>query len=165
MTQQQFILNVEDCQRALRRFLTALCCGDTELADDLAQETFIKAFLSQETLKDLNKFRAWIFRIAYNTFVSNHRCSRSSEPIEQAEKIANDENTDKSFEYQELYTALAKLSEKERCAILLYYMQGYNVKEIAEINETTADAVKQLLSRGRLHLKKYLTESRDSNNS
>lgn len=66
MTEQQFIHHVESCQKAVRRFLTALCCGDCALADDLAQETFIKAYLSCETFRKDSQFTTWIYRIAYN---------------------------------------------------------------------------------------------------
>lgn len=49
MTREEFIAKVECCQKAFRRFLAALCCGDTSLADDIAQESFIKAYLSCTT--------------------------------------------------------------------------------------------------------------------
>ena len=45
MTREQFISHVESTQKAFRRFLVALCCGDTALADDIAQESYIKAYL------------------------------------------------------------------------------------------------------------------------
>ena len=73
MNKQQFISHVESNQKAVRRFLTALCCGDTALADDLAQDTFVKAYLSSDSFREDSKFTTWIYRIAYNTFVSNRR--------------------------------------------------------------------------------------------
>ena len=50
-----------------------------------------------------------------------------------------------------------KIPAKERTSVLLFYMQGYSVKEIAEIQETSQDAVKQHLSRGRIHLRGLLS--------
>lgn len=158
MTRQQFIRYVELNQRAVRRFLIALCCGDSALADDLAQDTFVKAYLSCDTFRDDGKFSAWIYRIAYNTFISNRRSKRPSESISEAATIDSADSSDKAFEYQELYMALDRLSEKERSAILLYYMQGYAINEIAEITESSTDAVRQQLSRGRQHLKGLLKE-------
>lgn len=158
MTRQQFIRYVESNQRAVRRFLIALCCGDSALADDLAQDTFVKAYLSCDTFMDDGKFSAWIYRIAYNTFISNRRSKRPSESISEAATIDSTDSSDKAFEYQELYMALDRLSEKERSAILLYYMQGYAINEIAEITESSTDAVRQQLSRGRQHLKGLLKE-------
>lgn len=61
MTREQFITKAEATQKALRRFLAALCCGDCALADDIAQEAFIKAWLSSESLKDPDKFKTWDF--------------------------------------------------------------------------------------------------------
>lgn len=156
MDRQQFIHHVECNQRTVRRFLTALCCGDTALADDLAQDTFVKAYLSCGDFKDGSKFTAWIFRIAYNTFISRRRTCRPFEPIAEADGVVGGGEADSAFEYQDLYLALGRISEKERTAILLFYMQGYSVKEIAEITQSTPDSVRQLLSRGRVHLKGFL---------
>lgn len=153
MNRPQFTRLVERHQKAVRRFLTALCCGDSALADDLAQEAFIKAYLNCNQLKEEDKFQAWVFRIAYNTFVSNQRRFRPYEPIEEAYYIAGDDSTEESFRYQDLYDCLKKLSDKERYSLLLFYMQGYSIDEISEITETSTDAVKQRLSRGHQHLK------------
>lgn len=160
MTRQQFIEYVEANQRAVRRFLTALCCGDTALADDLAQDTFVKAYISCDSFREGAKFSAWIYRIAYNTFVSSKRSYRRSEPITEAAGLDSDDRSDKAFEYQELYAALDRLTEKERSAILLHYMQGYAINEIADITGSSSEAVRQQLSRGRAHLRECLNLNR-----
>ena len=59
-------------------------------------------------------------------------------------------------QHQELYLALRTLPPKERSAITLFYLNGYNIKEIAVITETSEDAVKKQLSRGRDKLKEKL---------
>ena len=153
MTREQFISRVESCQRELRRFLTALCCGDTQLADDIAQEAFIKAFLASGDLKDPGNFKAWIFRIAHNCFVNNRRSHRISVDYSEALPIAAPSGADATFRYQALYAALDSLPQHERTALLLFYMEGYSVKEIAEIVEASEEAVKTRLSRGRNHLR------------
>lgn len=158
MTQQQFIHCVESNQKELRRFLSALCCGDTALADDLAQDTLVKAYLSCEGFRENSKFTTWIYRIAYNTYVSHHRNQKQADSLSAAATMESGLNSDQSFKYQELYTALNRLTDKERTAILLYYMQGYAINEIAEITETSIDAIKAQLSRGRKHLKGLLEE-------
>ena len=67
-------------------------------------------------------------------------------------------DADRDFRYQPLYMALEKLPPKERTAILLFYLKGYSIKEIADIVDATEDAVKKQLSRGRVKLKNLLKD-------
>lgn len=157
MTREQFITHVEATQKAFRRFLVALCCGDTALADDVAQESYIKAYLSCDSFSSPDKFKAWIFKIGYNTFINHKRGERPTVGIEGAREISTHDSADSPFAYQDLYEALNRLPAKERTSVLLFYMQGYSIKEIAEIHETSQDAVKQHLSRGRTHLRGLLS--------
>ncbi|MDE5869961.1 MAG: RNA polymerase sigma factor [Muribaculaceae bacterium] len=156
MTREQFISHVEATQNAFRRFLVALCCGDSMLADDIAQESFIKAYLSCADFKKPDKFNAWIFKIGYNTFLNHRRGERLTVGYEDAKGVFTKSEADSSFEYQELYSALNKLPPKERTSVLLYYMEGYSIKEIADIHECSQAAVKKHLSRGRFHLRGLL---------
>lgn len=156
MTRETFVGLVEDTQGALRRYLCALCCGDRHLADDIAQEAFVKAWLSRDMVSDCAKFKAWVFRVAYNTFLNNRRAERPMAGYDDALGVCADEASDATFRYQELYQALDRLSPKERASVLLFYMEGYSIKEISDIAGVSADAVKQHLSRGRNHLKELL---------
>lgn len=157
MTREEFIAKVEGCQKAFRRFLAALCCGDTSLADDIAQESFIKAYLSCNDLSDPAKFNAWIYRIGYNTFIISKRTQRISESLEASYQIPTSDKADDKFKYQALYMALGALNESERSAIVLYYMHGYSAEEISKIQGSTPAAIRQQLSRGRNHLRHLLT--------
>lgn len=157
MTREQFISHVEATQKAFRRFLVALCCGDTALADDVAQESYIKAYLSCDSFSNLEKFNAWILKIGYHTFINHKRGERLTASIEDANDISAHEIADSSFAYQDLYMALNKIPAKERTSVLLFYMQGYSIKEIAEIQGASQDAVRQHLSRGRTHLRGLLS--------
>lgn len=159
MTREQFIKHVEGSQESFRRFLVALCCGDTDLADDIAQESYIKAYLSCDSFNNPDKFTAWIFRIGYNTFLNHKRSEKIFTDYDEARNVISHETTDSRFRYQALYTALNKLPGKERTSVLLFYMEGYSIKEIAEIEETSQDAVRQHLSRGRNHLRGLLSNS------
>lgn len=157
MTREQFILHVKATQKAFRRFLVALCCGDSALADDVAQESYIKAYLSCGSFTNTEKFSAWIYRIGYNTFLNHKRGERLTVGYDDAEGVTARDRPDDSFAYQDLYAALNKLPAKERTSVLLFYMENYSIKEIAEIQETSPDAVKQHLSRGRNHLRGLLS--------
>lgn len=156
MTREQFISHVESSQKAFRRFLVALCCGNSALADDIAQEAYIKAYLSCEGFRNSDKFNAWIYRIGYNSFLNHKRSERVFSNYEEASDIPTNNNSDDSFRYQELYSALRELPDKERISILLFYIEEYSIKEISEITGDSQDALKQQLSRGRKHLRNLL---------
>ena len=154
MERSRFIDLVRREQKSLRRFLLALCCGNQSEADDIAQESLVKAYLSSDDFRDEGKFRSWIYRIAHNTFLDHVRLRKLPEPLERAAVMPDEENdSDRSFRYQELYEAISILPPKERSAILLYYINGYSIKEIAVIVDSKPDAVKQQLSRGRERLR------------
>lgn len=159
MTRDEFIRNTESCQKAFRRFLTALCCGDSDEADDIAQESLVKAYLSCDGLKDPTKFKAWLYRIGFNTFFSHRRAVRPVTTLDDAPETEAPERSDGVFRYQALYAALDRIPERERTSILLYYMEGYSVREISAIVEVSEEAVRQHLSRGRSHLRGLLSEN------
>ena len=156
MTREVFIALVEREQNALRGFLLALCCGNKSDADDLAQDTLVKAYLSSAGYQNKKNFHSWLFKIAYNTFL-NHRAScRTMETLDDARTFVSTKTADEGFDHQNLYLALSILPPKERSAITLYYLNGYDIKEIATITEASVDAVKKQLSRGRDKLKEVL---------
>lgn len=157
MTRQQFIAYVEDNQSELRRFLTALCCGDHSRADDIAQESLLKAFLSCDGLEKPDKFKAWLFRIAFNTYMDSCRLRRETVSYDALTDTATTTCADDAFKYQALYAALDRIPERERTAILLFYMEGYPTNQIADIVNVGDAAVRQMLSRARTHLRSLLT--------
>ena len=156
MTREVFIAYVKREQEALRGFLLALCCGKKDDADDLAQDALVKAYLSCAGYLDKGKFRSWLFKIAYNIFLNHKASLRCTDSIDEARILVSSSNADSGFEHQDLYLALRTLPPKERSAITLFYLNGYNIKEIAAITDTSEDAVKKQLSRGRDKLKEKL---------
>ena len=156
MTREVFIAYVEREQEALRSFLLALCCGNKGDTDDLAQDTLVKAYLSSAGYQDKGRFRSWLFKIAHNTFLNHKASLRSTESIDEARTLVSNAASDSGFEHQDLYLALRTLPPKERSAITLFYLNGYNIKEIATITDTSEDAVKKQLSRGRDKLQEQL---------
>lgn len=156
MTRQEFIGCVERSQKSLRRFLVSVCSGDVSLAEDLAQESYLKAYMASGNFNNKDVFTSWILKIGYNTFLNYLRAQRPNIPIEEAKGFDSGDRSDDSFKYENLYQALEDLPVREKSAIVLYYLEGYSTKEISEILEINDEAVRQGLSRGRKRLKSLL---------
>ena len=160
MTRERFIDLVRTEQEPLRRFLLGLCSGNQSLADDIAQDSLVRAYVASGSFLGLSKFSTWLFRIAYNCFIDHYRKATvdtvSDESLE-AQSVLSDDATDDSFRYQQLYQALDRITEKERAAIVLHYFEDHDIKEISAIMQIPQGTVKYLLSTGRNHLKEYLS--------
>lgn len=159
MSPERFIDLVRAEQESLRRFLLALCCGDSQEADDIAQDALVRAYVASGSFLGLSKFSTWLFRIAYNCYID--RCRKiKPETIQpdspQALDIPATDETDAAFKYQQLYMALDRLPEKEKASIILHYFEDRSIKEIASILEIPPGTVKYYLSIGRNHLKDLL---------
>ena len=160
MTQEQFIDFVRTEQEPLRRFLLALCSGDGDLADDIAQDALVRAYVSSGSFLGRSKFKTWLFRIAYNCYIDHCRKvspKRVDPDSSEALNLASGESADSRFKYQQLYQALDRIPEKEKAAIVLHYFEDKSIKEIAVILDMPAGTVKYNLSVGRNHLKDYLS--------
>lgn len=159
MAPERFVDLVRAEQESLRRFLLALCGGDSQEADDIAQDALVRAYVASGSFLGLSKFSTWLFRIAYNCYID--RCRKiKPEMIQpdspQALNIPATDETDAAFKYQQLYMALNRLPEKEKASIVLHYFEDRSIKEIASILEIPPGTVKYYLSIGRNHLKDLL---------
>ena len=159
MSPERFIDHIRAEQESLRRFLLALCGGDSQEADDIAQDALIRAYVASGSFLGLSKFSTWLFRIAYNCYIDRQRRSRPESISTDAVQVLNipsSELTDDKFKYQQLYHALEQLPEKEKAVIILHYFEDRSIKEIASILQIPLGTVKYHLSIGRNHLKSIL---------
>ena len=159
MTKESFIDLVKVEQEPLRRFLLALCSGDSERADDIAQDTLMRAYVASGSFLGLSKFRTWLFRIAYNCYFDHQRKHHLEiVPVDRGEvlRIESENAPDVSFRFQSLYQALDKLPQKEKVTIILFYFEDRSIKEIASILGIPVGTVKYHLSCGRSHLKEMI---------
>lgn len=159
MSPERFIDLVRAEQEPLRRFLLALCRGDSFEADDIAQDALVRAYVASGSFLGLSKFSTWLFRIAYNCYLDRKRKSAPDTVAAdslQAMNIPSPDHTDASFRYQKLYMALDKLPEKEKAVIILHYFEDRSIKDIAAILQIPSGTVKYYLSIGRNHLKDIL---------
>ena len=159
MSPERFIDLVRAEQESLRRFLLALCGGDSQEADDIAQDALVRAYVASGSFLGLSKFSTWLFRIAYNCYIDRCRNIKPETIQPDSPQVLNipaTDETDAAFKYQQLYMALDRLPKKEKASIILHYFEDRSIKEIASILEIPPGTVKYYLSIGRNHLKDLL---------
>jgi RNA polymerase sigma-70 factor (ECF subfamily) len=154
---------VEAYQPSVRRFFMNLTLGDASLCDDLAQETFIKAYLSIRSFKGMSNFSTWLYRIGYNEFYNEKR--RRHEESEEAMNSVPDELTDSvsaSEAHIDVATMMKSLNEKERTVITLFYLEDYPLKKIAVIMQIPENTVKSHLTRAKAKMADVVNKDNNS---
>ena len=153
-----FGLLVEAYQPQLRRFLMNLTGGNESLTDDLAQETFLKAYVNVRNFKGMSSFGTWLYRIAYNEFYSHTRALHPTQGLDEV--VADEGMTDRSALGVEasmtVREALQALGATERAVITLFYIEDQPIKKIATILDMPENTVKSHLRRGKDNLKRTI---------
>lgn len=133
-----------------------------ELAEEIAQDVFVKAFGSLKSFRKEAGFSTWIYRITYNTAISETRKSKHlSNPIEERfENIASQHATEISEELEEkeakhklIEKAITELVPEEKLMLTLYYYEENSVQQISRTTGLTVSNVKVKLFRLRNKLK------------
>ncbi len=149
---------VEKYQSPIRRFFLNQTGGNEPLSDDLAQETFLKAWLNIGQFRGAANFSTWLYRIAYNVFYDYTRSHKITEEIDQAVALRQANSGDTALQL-DLQQALAILSPAERSCITLQLMEGQPIEKISEITEMAEGTVKSHLSRGKQKLAMFLRKN------
>ena len=143
-------------------YCRALCSGSSiSEAEDVMQQSLLKAFENFDSLRDKASFKSWFFQIITRNFYNSVRkpfWSRFVSLNSEEGKIAFQVFEDELFEdNQMLIAALSRISKKERAAILLFEIGGFSIEEITRIqNEKSESTVKSRLSRTRKKLKEFM---------
>lgn len=149
---------VNKYQSQVRRFFLGLTLGDSALSDDLAQETFIKAYTNILSFRGLSVFSTWLFRIGYHVFLDYARSRRATGMI-AAERIERaGQNTDVGLKL-DIYNCLKMLKDEERLCVVLQLIEGQTIERVAEITGMPTGTVKSHLSRGKTKLAAILKEN------
>jgi RNA polymerase sigma-70 factor (ECF subfamily) len=145
-------------QSPVRGLLRQLTRTDLELAEDLAQETFIRAYKNIRSFRGEAKFSTWLYRIAYNVFRDDARKRKELVGIDEAklQSEADPQTADPGLRH-DLMSALAALPLHERSAIVLCCQNGLSHDEAARVLEIPLGTVKTNVLRGREKLKKMLS--------
>ena len=156
MTKEQLGSLILDSERQLYSTAKTILFNDHDCADAI-QETIVKAFSNVGTLKNDNYDRTWLIRILINECYSLVRKSSKFIPLENLADRQEPES-EKTKNYSELYTAVNSLKDELRLPVILYYIEDFSVKEIAQILEISEGAVQKRLARARGKLRQELQE-------
>ena len=143
--------------RALSRRLTG---GDLAQADDLAQETFLRAYRGLPGYRGGAKFSSWLYRITCNVFFSRDRGSREllAEPSALEEGPTALASPDFVLERHDLEKALALLKPRERAALVLTYANELTHEEAAAVLDCPVGTLKTHVARAKEKLRRQLEE-------
>lgn len=150
---------VRKYQSPVRRFFLNQTLGDMQLSDDLAQDTFIKAYTNIGKFRGLSSFSTWLYRIAYNVLYDYLRSHHVTDDVDSAaatrlNSVGADSNTK-----MDVYDALARLKPDERTCITLQLIDGQPIDKISDITGMPPGTVKSHLSRGKEKLATYLKQN------
>ncbi|MEE9384047.1 MAG: RNA polymerase sigma factor [Nannocystaceae bacterium] len=158
-----FVELVKRHEGSVRGLLLRLT-ADRTLADDLAQEAFIRAFRGFGRFEGRARFSTWVYRIAYNVYL-NHRCrskTLGSLPEGFDTRVPAPEMAESARRCdlrRDLAGAIAGLDERYRAVVVLYYVQEVSYPEIAEILDMPLGTVKTHLHRARKILREYMLDA------
>jgi RNA polymerase sigma-70 factor (ECF subfamily) len=145
-------------QSPLRLFLRRLTGGNEALADDLAQETFLRAYKKASSFRNQSKFRTWLFSIAVNLFKSEVRKKRWQSEELAAEPPQGQVGADQEEQVlrHQVYAAMEHLREEERVALACFSGMGLSHEETAAIMNCPVGTVKTHVLRGKKKLRERL---------
>lgn len=134
-------------------------CGNREEAEEILQDSFLKAFRSLSSFKMKSSFATWLYRIVYNTAVSSVRSGNKilTSSLDESpmalnffiERSAAEEQSDIEYRNTIINYALQKLDEEDRAIIIFYYYEEISVDEISEVTGLSSSAIKARLFRSR----------------
>jgi len=143
-------------QGAIRAFLRRLT-RNAALADDLAQVSFLKAFEKRDRLKDMQAARAWLFQIAYNSFLDHVR--KEGRRAELATQVIDDapETPPSTGLSVDIERAMNSLSPECRAVVMLCLAHGFTHSEAAQATNLPLGTVKSHCARGKTKLQAFLS--------
>lgn len=140
----------------LIRMLT-LFCGDPELARDLTQETLVRAWVHWRKVRTMDRPDLWTKRVALNLATSQFRRRRTERIVlGRISTGAMLEHLDEGGDRPAIRAALMRLSERQRTAVLLRYLEDLSVEQTAELMSCSAGTVKKLTARGLVALRAWV---------
>ena len=146
-------------QSRIRSFLIRLC-KNYDMADDLAQDVFLIAYRRLDTFRGSGSFSGWLFKIAYNCFLEQHRKvlrrQQAAERYSRSYVVHADRYDAISHDQIDLEKAMGQLNIAEAAAITLCHSYGFSHSQAAEILKAPLGTVKSNVHRGKEKLRAIL---------
>ena len=137
-----------------------------DVADDLVQDTVIKAIRNANSLRDINKMNSWLFTILANCWRDYLRRQKPTDDIDEC-IFTNDDSPELAQERQDITDivrkAIATLPQGQRQVLSLVDLEGFSYAEVAEIVGVPTGTVMSRLNRARKALSEQLLELKDEN--
>lgn len=152
--QDAFLSLYEPVHERFERFCRARVYGNMD-PKDLINESLLVAFDRFDSLRSKEAFLSFLIGISVRILSNNHQKKKEQRLSAADEQKAVTRSSDPDIHF--LYEALSMLNSAQRECIILFEISGFNIREIAGIQEVSEDAVKQRLKRGRDTLRKILT--------
>lgn len=160
---QAFERLMQQNQGPVRQFLRRLTQQDHAVADELAQETFFKAYRHIGSYRNEGRFLSWLFKIAYQHFIESKRKKRITGDGEY-DDIADEQDFESRIVAERTVQQLVKyLREDERAAILLHFQHELSQQEVSTVMELPLGTVKSLIRRGKLKLQQLIQNAQQKN--
>ncbi len=141
-------------------------CENMQDAEDVVQESFVKAYKNLHTFRLESKFSTWLYRIVFNTAVTFTKAKMwvvDDEVETAAIDLSSDLDTDSQLEISEtseiVSYVLSKMPKAYGLMLTLFYLEDNSIKEIAEITGLNNSNVKVMLHRARKMFKELITKS------
>jgi len=158
LTEQQFCETAYGYQ-ALLYHVAYTILRDNRECEDAVQEALLKAWQKRDTLRNEEAFRFWLTRILTNTCNTMLRKKRRAQTTELSDEIPSP--FDDGMDNRALHDAIGKLPQDLRLPIVLHYLEGFSVKEIAALAHRPAGTIQNRLFRAREALRSLLGEEID----
>jgi RNA polymerase sigma-70 factor, ECF subfamily len=148
---------------SLRAFAISLS-GNVDRADDLVQDTLMRALANIHRFEPGTNLNAWLFTILRNLFHSEYR--KRKREVEDADgsyaaRLATAPEQNARLDFDDLRLALAKLSPDQREAVLLIGAEGFSYEEAAQICGTAVGTIKSRVNRARRRLSELMSLEMD----
>lgn len=158
MDKEQFIKRITEVEADMFHLAFSILHREQECSDAV-QEAVVKAYAARDTLRNHVYFKTWIMRILLNECYALLRRQKRLVPMEeQMLDVQTGFDAYVREEYLDLYRAIDALKEKDRVCVLLYYIEDYPVRQIAQILRIPEGSVKSRLRRARMQLKDMLKD-------